>query len=162
MREITIALIIFLFPLAYSPGPGNMFFATNGARFGFAATVPSNIGYHIATWLVTVVIGLGMITVLNDYPNVFLALKISGAAFVLWLAWKLIRVGRYDGRGEAKPATFWDGVILLILNPKAYIIMALMFSQCLSMDGSCKLRMFWQFRLYSRLTIWLRFRFRPL
>lgn len=62
MIEITIALIIFLFPLAYSPGPGNMFFAANGARFGFAATVPSNIGYHIATWLVTVVIGLGMIT----------------------------------------------------------------------------------------------------
>ena len=59
MIEITIALIIFLFPLAYSPGPGNMFFAANGARFGFAATVPSNIGYHIATWLVTVVIGLG-------------------------------------------------------------------------------------------------------
>ena len=58
MIEITIALIIFLFPLAYSPGPGNMFFAANGARFGFAATVPSNIGYHIATWLVTVVIGL--------------------------------------------------------------------------------------------------------
>ena len=139
MREITIALIIFLVPLAYSPGPGNMFFATNGARFGFAATVPSNIGYHIATWLVTVVIGLGMITVLNDYPNVFLALKISGAAFVLWLAWKLIRVGRYDGRGEAKPATFWDGFILIILNPKTYIIMALMFSQFLSMDGGLQI-----------------------
>jgi threonine/homoserine/homoserine lactone efflux protein len=49
----------------------------------------------------------------------------SGAAYVLWLAWKLIRAGRYDGRGEAKPATFWDGVILLILNPKAYIIMGI-------------------------------------
>ena len=106
MIEITIALIIFLFPLAYSPGPGNMFFAANEARFGFAATMPSNIGYHIATWLVTVVIGLGMITALNDYPNVFLALKMSGAAYVFWLACKLIRAGRYDGRGEAKPATF--------------------------------------------------------
>ena len=106
MIEITIALIIFLFPLAYSPGPGNMFFAANGARFGFAATVPSNIGYHIATWLVTVVIGLGMITALNDYPNAFLALKISGAAYVLWLAWKLIRVGRYDGRGAANCECF--------------------------------------------------------
>ena len=70
-----------------------MFFAANGARFGFAATVPSNIGYHIATWPVTVVIGLGMITALNDYPNVFLALKISGAAYVLWRAGKLIRAG---------------------------------------------------------------------
>ena len=93
MIEVTIVLIIFLFPLAYSPGPRNMFFAANGARFGFAATVPSNIGYHIATWLVTVVIGLGMITALNDYPNVFLALKISGAAYALWLAGKLIRAG---------------------------------------------------------------------
>jgi threonine/homoserine/homoserine lactone efflux protein len=55
--------------------------------------VPSNIGYHIATWLVTVVIGLGMITALNDYPNVFWALKISGTAYVLWLAGKLIRAG---------------------------------------------------------------------
>ena len=139
MNEITIALIIFLFPLAYSPGPGNMFFAANGARFGFAATVPSNIGYHIATWLVTVVIGLGMITALNDYPNVFFALKISGTAYVLWLAWKLIRAGRYDGQAEAKPATFWDGVVLLLLNPKAYIIMALMFSQFLSMDGGLQI-----------------------
>ncbi len=116
-----------------------MFFAANGARFGFAATVPSNIGYHIATWLVTVVIGLGMITALNDYPNAFFALKISGAAYVLWLAWKLIRAGRYDGQGEAKPATFWDGVVLLLLNPKAYIIMALMFSQFLSMDGGLQI-----------------------
>ena len=40
----------------------------------------------------------GMITALNDYPNAFLALKISGAAYVLWLAWKLIRAGRYDGQ----------------------------------------------------------------
>ena len=93
MIEVTIVLIIFLFPLAYSPGPRNMFFAANGARFGFAATVPSNIGYQFATWLVTVVIGLGMITALNDYPNVFLALKISGAAYALWLAGKLIRAG---------------------------------------------------------------------
>ena len=77
------------------------------------------------------VIGLGMITAVNDYPNLFLALKMSGAAYVLWLAWKLIRAGRYDGRGEAKPANFWDGVILLLLNPKAYIIMAVMFSQFL-------------------------------
>jgi threonine/homoserine/homoserine lactone efflux protein len=80
-----------------------------------------------------------MITALNDYPNVFLALKMSGAAYVLWLAWKLIRAGRYDGRGEAKPATFWDGVILLLLNPKAYIIIALMFSQFLSTDGGLQI-----------------------
>ena len=82
----------------------------------------------------TVAIGLGMITALNVYPNVFLALKLASAAYVFWLAWKLIRAGRFDGQAEAKPATFWDGVILLLLNPKAYISMALMFSQFLITD----------------------------
>jgi len=37
--QIAIALLVFLFPLAYSPGPGNIFFATNGARFGFRSTL---------------------------------------------------------------------------------------------------------------------------
>ena len=39
-----VALIIFLFPLAFSPGPGNMFFAANGVRFGFAKTLSANFG----------------------------------------------------------------------------------------------------------------------
>jgi len=40
MIDLTIKIVIFLFPLAYSPGRGNMFFAANGGRFGFQATVP--------------------------------------------------------------------------------------------------------------------------
>ena len=47
-----VALIIFLFPLAFSPGPGNMFFAANGARFGFAKTLSANFGYHLATIII--------------------------------------------------------------------------------------------------------------
>jgi hypothetical protein len=60
MLQISIALILFLFPLAYSPGPGNMFFAANGARFGFRSTVPSNVGYHVATWIATAAIVLAL------------------------------------------------------------------------------------------------------
>ena len=52
MMETVFILVLFLLPLAFSPGPGNMFFAANGARFGFAATIPSNTGYHVATWIV--------------------------------------------------------------------------------------------------------------
>ena len=44
-----IALLVFLFPLAFSPGPGNMLFAANGARFGIRATFWASMGYHIAT-----------------------------------------------------------------------------------------------------------------
>ncbi|OED50376.1 hypothetical protein AB838_02405 [Rhodobacteraceae bacterium (ex Bugula neritina AB1)] len=66
MLQTTAALIMFLFPLAYSPGPGNLVFAASAARFGFAATVPANAGYHLATWIVTAAIGLGFVSALDQ------------------------------------------------------------------------------------------------
>ncbi len=131
MLHAVIALIVFLFPLAYSPGPGNMFFAANGARFGFRATIPATMGYHIATWVVTVAIGFGFIAALDGFPNVFFALKIAGALYLLWIAWKLCRADVLKAGGAARPASFADGGVLLLLNPKAYMIIALMFAQFL-------------------------------
>lgn len=131
MLQTTIALVLFLFPLAYSPGPGNMFFAANGARFGFRSTIPANAGYHLATWVVTAAIGLGFLATLERFPQVFAALKIAGSLYVLWLAWKLFRAGAFEGAETAKPASFLDGIVLLVLNPKAYVIIALMFTQFL-------------------------------
>ena len=43
----------------------------------------------------------------------------------------MFRAGALEGNQTAKPATFLDGVILLVLNPKAYVIIALMFTQFL-------------------------------
>ncbi len=131
MFQISIALALFLFPLAWSPGPGNMFFAANGARFGFLSTVPSNAGYHVATWVVTAAIGLGFGAALDRTPQAFVFLQTAGALYVLWLAWKTFRAGTAEGHEAAKPATFADGVVLLVLNPKAYVIIALMFTQFL-------------------------------
>ncbi|MEP3600974.1 MAG: LysE family translocator [Stappiaceae bacterium] len=139
MLQTTLALIVFLFPLAYSPGPGNMFFAANGARFGFRSTLPANIGYHIATWIVTAAIGLGLLTALDQFPRVFVALKIAGSLYVFWIAWTLFRSGALNEMEEAKPATFLDGIVLLILNPKAYLIIALMFSQFLGNSEDARL-----------------------
>lgn len=138
MIETTTALLIFLFPLAYSPGPGNMFFAANGARFGFAATLNANFGYHIATWIVTAAIGYGFAAALDKTPQIFVALKITGALYVLWIAWRMFKSGIIKDSQSAKPAGFVDGVILLILNPKAYVMIALMFSQFLGSTGESR------------------------
>ncbi len=134
MFETIAALVIFLFPLAYSPGPGNLFFAANGARFGFRATMPANAGYHLATWVVTMGIGFGFLAVMERFPQVFDMLKIAGSLYVLWIAWKMFRSSVLKDEGAARPARFVDGALLLVLNPKAYVIMALMFTQFL--EGS--------------------------
>lgn len=135
MLHTTLALILFLFPLAYSPGPGNLFFAANGARFGFRATIPANVGYHIATWIVTAAIGFGFLAATEKFPQLFTFLKIAGTLYVLWIAWKMLRAGTLKDEEDAKPATFLDGVILFLLNPKAYVIIALMFTQFLELSN---------------------------
>lgn len=129
MTTTIAALIVFLFPLAYSPGPGNMFFAANGARFGMRATMPANLGYHLATWVVTAAIGFGALAAFTTHPGAFQALRLLGSLYVLWLAWCLFRSGAHVGAKEAKPAGFATGVLLLLFNPKAYLIIALMFTQ---------------------------------
>jgi len=97
MSESLVPLVVFLFPLAYSPGPGNMVFAANGARFGLRATVPASLGYHMATWLVTAAIGFGVVSALAAAPTVFLVLKLAGALYVFRLAWRLFHAGATDG-----------------------------------------------------------------
>lgn len=120
----TLALILFLFPLAYSPGPGNLTFAANAARFGFRATIPATIGYHLATWIGAAVIGMGLSL---QGAGLARALQLAGAGYVLWLAWGLARSDM--GKAEARPMGFAGGAALLVLNPKAYVIMGLMFTQ---------------------------------
>ena len=131
MVELTTPLVLFLFPLAYSPGPGNLFFAANGARFGLRSTVPATTGYHTATWLVTVAIGLGFAVAIEQYPEALTVVKALGSLYVLWLAWKLFRSGMLRTDQEPTVAGFRDGVVLLVLNPKAYVIIAAMFAQFL-------------------------------
>lgn len=125
----TLALLVFLFPLAYSPGPGNMVFAANAARFGIGATITATLGYHVATWVVTLAIGAGIGAAAGMSPPLMATIRWAGAAYVLWLAWTFLQAGRVRRTMAARPMGAGGGAALLLLNPKAYVIIALMFSQ---------------------------------
>lgn len=132
------ALLLFLFPLAYSPGPGNAFFAGIGASRGLRAAIPALAGYHVATFVVTAGIGLGMgVTILN-HPVIARVLAAAGSLYVLWLGIQFIRAARSTSDAKTSvPAPggmrigFWSGFLVLLLNPKAYYIIAVMFTQFL-------------------------------
>jgi threonine/homoserine/homoserine lactone efflux protein len=134
----TIALIVFLFPLAYSPGPGNAFFASVGASRGMRGAMSSLIGYHVATFIVTMLIGLGLeVTILAD-PRLTLILSLVGGAYVIWIGFQFLQAARAEprvaeGNGPARDKVgFSDGAIVLLLNPKAYVIIGLLFTQFLT------------------------------
>lgn len=156
MLSVTITLIIFLFPLAYSPGPGNMFFAANGARFGFWGTFRAATGYHVATWIVTFLIGLGFGEIAVRFPGVLVFIKYAGSAYVLYLAWRLFRAGAAENV-EPKPAGFVSGVVLLVLNPKAYFIISAMFTQFITGDTATRLALIIWITTVFTLNNWIAF-----
>ncbi len=126
-----LALLVFLFPLAFSPGPGNMFFAANGAKFGFVDTLSANFGYHLATFLITFFIGLGFSLFFSFIKNQYQYIQILGSLYVIYLAYKFYKAGTYNENAKNLNCTFMDGVVLLLFNPKAYVIISLMFTMFL-------------------------------
>ncbi len=134
MIPLTLALLVFLLPLAWSPGPGNLFFAALGAQGGLAASWPASLGYHLATWGLTAAIGFGFAALSHMAPALLDALSLAGSAYVLWLAWSLWRAGAVATARLPRQARLCDGAVLLVLNPKAYAIIAAMFAQFLPAD----------------------------
>lgn len=124
------ALIAFLFPLAYSPGPGNMFFASLGYGVGVKRSLPSNFSYHATTWIVTLMIGMGLGIAVISNPYVALTLKYVGAAYVAYLGYLFFTASTMEENiTNNKKTDLVSGALLLLTNPKAYIIIALMFTQ---------------------------------
>ncbi|MDZ7823198.1 MAG: LysE family transporter [Ahrensia sp.] len=140
MFELTIALFLFLVPLAYSPGPGNLFFASLGAGAGYKAALPAL--FRATMWRLSSPRSssdLAYATLAQTNGQFMLALKYTGAAYVFWLAWKLYRSGTITPDGQHRQiATIYDGALLLVLNPKAYVIIGLMFSQFYASNGCNK------------------------
>jgi threonine/homoserine/homoserine lactone efflux protein len=80
---------------------------------------------------VTLTIGLGFSASIQQFPAVSGIIKVLGSLYVLWIAWKMLSAGVLQDSTDAKPANFWDGCVLLLLNPKAYILITLIFTQFL-------------------------------
>jgi len=127
--SFALPLVLFLIPLAFSPGPGNLFFAALAARFGAAATFPALIGYHVATMLVTLFVGWGFSFGTNANSGFTKLLAAFGALYVLFLAWKIATSKISSTPKVGQVASFVDGFLLLVFNPKAYVIIALLFTQ---------------------------------
>lgn len=69
---------------------------------------------------------------IQQFSFVFEMIGYLRSAYVMYLAWKFFQAGIVGNDFASQQIGFWDGVILLLLNPKAYIIIVLLFSQFLS------------------------------
>jgi threonine/homoserine/homoserine lactone efflux protein len=105
---------------------------TGGRRMGFAALAGVIVGgiCHV------VMTSLGIGVLLRVVPGAFNALLLAGAVYIAWIGWSLLRSGAGFGAiapSTPKPlgATFRQGLLTCLLNPKAYLFMLAIFPQFL-------------------------------
>jgi threonine/homoserine/homoserine lactone efflux protein len=117
------ALLIFTFVMTFTPGPNTMMLLASGVNFGFRATVPHMIGITLGFGLMTLLVGMGLGEIFKLYPMLYAALSYAGAAYMLYLAWK-IAMTRTMGEGKAasRPMSFLQAAAFQWVNPKAWVM----------------------------------------
>jgi len=113
----------FAFATACTPGPNNIMLAASGVNFGFVRTLPHMAGIMVGFVILLCACGSGLGLLFAAYPAVHLALKAVGAAYMLWLAWKVANAAAPAGAGEATPAplTFIEAAAFQWVNMKGVL-----------------------------------------
>ncbi len=124
-----VAVCVFLAPFAYSPGPGVMFFAVNTARSGFKKILPAIIGYHLGIITFTFCYGIGFDFVVSRYDFILDILRYLGSLYIVYIAYKIFRSGFGSDNRKESGITFYNGLIFVFLNPKAQIVITLMYTK---------------------------------
>lgn len=108
------------------PGTGTLYTISTGISRGRKAAVAAAFGCTLGIVPHLVASTLGLSAIMNMGAEVFGAVKLAGAAYLLYLAWQMWKdtgLVEVDGRSaeRATAATVWRAVVLNLLNPKLTI-----------------------------------------
>jgi len=131
--EILLSFILAVSILAISPGPDNIFVlmqsVVHGKKYGLATIIGLMTGCIVHTTFVAV----GISTIIKENNTIFSVIKILGAVYLLYLAYKVITGGSEISMSTEKIdkktpfQLFKIGFIMNVLNPKVTLFFLALF-----------------------------------
>ena len=103
---------------------------TSGLRTGFTA-----LSGVVAGGVIHVTMGaLGISALLEIFPTAFNLMLLAGAVYIAWIGWSILKSAsafqlKPDEKRRTPQATFRQGIVTSLLNPKAYLFMLAVFPQ---------------------------------
>lgn len=109
--------------LAITPGPDNIFVLTQSALYGRAAGAATALGMTSGLFIHSAAVALGVAVIFKSSEAAFTILKIIGALYLLYLAYRAFTSGALHTGGQKKAfpgyATLYRrGIIMNVTNPK--------------------------------------------
>ena len=112
----------YAFVMAITPGPNNVMLTTAGVHFGFRRTVPHILGISVGLAALLALSCAGLGALFTRWPVLHTALEWAGAAYLLYLGWRLLGAGAIKAGEAARPISFTEAAGFQFLNPKAWVI----------------------------------------
>jgi threonine/homoserine/homoserine lactone efflux protein len=127
--------------LALTPGPNMLYLLSRTLFQGRRAGLVSWSGTSVGLSFHMIAAALGLSAVLMAVPVAYDAIRLAGAAYLLWLAWTTIRGAGGNGFAPAPlPAVsdrvlFRQGATSSVLNPKVALFYLALFPQFIEPTG---------------------------
>ncbi len=120
--DLFAALVVFACVMAFTPGPNNILLAASGVNFGFARTIPHMAGVTFGFFILVAACAAGLGLVFVAVPELHIVLKVGGAIYMVWLAYKVATAHlANDAKAPARPFTFWQAAAFQWINPKGVV-----------------------------------------
>jgi len=124
--EVLFALILATLVFAYIPGPAVLYIAAQTMSRGRKAGFMAVLGVHLADYVHVLAAAFGLSAIFRHVPELYLAMKLLGAAYLIWLGISFFRrVAPVQAATEVASRTpmraLADSLAVELLNPKTTI-----------------------------------------
>lgn len=125
-----------------SPGPGVVMTLVNTLKWGLIRSMPGVFGVSLGMLVIAILVGGGLSAVFVAKPEIYLLLKVIGAAYLFYLGIKLIRSRNDDINIDLQQADkstkqmILHGITITITNPKPIVFFAALFPQFIDLRES--------------------------
>jgi threonine/homoserine/homoserine lactone efflux protein len=120
--DLFVSMAAFALAASISPGPVNLVGLASGMQYGLRAGMRHVTGATVGFTLLLVIVGFGVNTLLHYLPSLIGAIKWAGAAFLLYMAYKLaVDDGRLETSNSTRGPSLYSGAAMQWLNPKAWL-----------------------------------------
>lgn len=125
--DLFLAFLVTTAIFAYIPGPAMLYAAAQTVARGRRSGLMAALGIHIGGYVHVAAAAAGLSALFHLVPTLYLAVKLAGAAYLVWLGIRMLRGER--GAGEPTMAAapksgqraFFESIAVEALNPKTAI-----------------------------------------